>query len=81
MGDFCEDGSEICQKLTNFLTENINWIQNQIESNKQDPYWHHVNNDLNPLIVLMKDYAFKMLYENKIGISCHGAIYRSLPWL
>lgn len=44
VGDFCEETSETCSDLSNFLIANYRWIQSQIAANKDDPYWHQVNN-------------------------------------
>lgn len=44
VGDFCsEDDHQSCSKLIDFLTKNFEWINEQIEQNPNDPYWHHVN--------------------------------------
>jgi hypothetical protein len=42
VGDFCQDSSDICQKLIAFLTENFQWMNDQIKSNIDDPYWNQV---------------------------------------
>ena len=43
VGDFCSDSSSVCEKMLNFLNENMNWMFDQIERYSDDPYWHHVN--------------------------------------
>lgn len=44
VGDFCSDTTTLaCSKLIDFLTKNFEWINDQIEQNPNDPYWHHVN--------------------------------------
>jgi len=42
VGDFCNQPSELCTKLIDFLQKNFLWLKNQIESNPDDPYWQQV---------------------------------------
>lgn len=41
---FCNDTSDSnCKKLFQFLEENFNWMNDQINNHPDDPYWHQVS--------------------------------------
>lgn len=42
LDDFCDDMSSTCQKVLQFLQDNFNWMNSQIEDHPDDPYWHQV---------------------------------------
>jgi hypothetical protein len=46
VGDFCmkqNAKTAECIKLKDFLQKNLEWMNDQIVNNQNDPYWHHVN--------------------------------------
>ncbi len=42
MMGFCATPSAYCQKLKSYLLTNFAWIENKIEKNPNDKYWHQV---------------------------------------
>jgi hypothetical protein len=43
VGDFCDEKSQTCTKLVDFMHKNLKWAYTQIKQHPDDPYWHHVN--------------------------------------
>lgn len=42
IGDVCQSTPGVCQSVNAFYQKNFLWIQNQINSNPNDPYWYQV---------------------------------------
>lgn len=40
---YCAADSAFCTTLQNYIDTNDKWIQDNLKSNKNDPYWKHVN--------------------------------------
>jgi hypothetical protein len=41
-GNLCQEVPSYCQSIGAYFQENMQWIQNQINSNPTDAYWYQV---------------------------------------
>lgn len=68
VGDFCQDGSETCQHLFEFLKTNFKWIKEQITGNQLDPYWHQVKLSLLQFHGLLNGYIGKEYFSEDFDV-------------
>ena len=42
MQGYCDNEKEYCDRLNQYLADNMDWVQSQIKKNPYDSYWHQV---------------------------------------
>ncbi|KAK6049740.1 hypothetical protein COOONC_12755 [Cooperia oncophora] len=57
---FCDGAEQFCDDLNEYLLDNYLWMQDNIASYPDDPYWKQVNITLNQLLGMIDGYEGKL---------------------
>ncbi|CAF0754477.1 unnamed protein product [Brachionus calyciflorus] len=82
VGDFCSDTTtSVCSRLIEFLTNNFEWLNEQILKSPDDPYWHQVNLVFAQFYGLYHGY-YNVTYDLKHGVNVFDSMVRDIrPYL
>ncbi|GMT03204.1 hypothetical protein PENTCL1PPCAC_25378, partial [Pristionchus entomophagus] len=58
--EYCVGAEEYCTRLAIFLLKNIQYMREQIEMNRKDIYWKHVNVSINQFVGIIDGYDGKV---------------------